>query len=397
MQGLLGNMAKKKKTIIGIIIAIAAVGGIYMLFNPSRPEVSVHQVEAGSIQQLVNGTGLVQAIDSRDIYNGETGLVESLAVKIGDEVNAGDVMAVLSSNDLEIQKSLQQSALITAQNNLSLVKANGERIRLDYEEAKSNLSRTERLYKAGAVSQSQLEEVQNVMDKLTATLAEHNENLKQAQEQVAASEKAWQGIIAKEAELIITSPLAGVIVSLPVKKGQFLISGTPVAAVASLNQMEVKAEILSDDMADIAVGQKVSISTSLLKETILEGEVVNIYPQAEEKLSALGVKEYRVPVIISLPSVDKLKPGYEVKVSIKTLAKENVLIIPREAIIYKENGYKMVMLVAQDRVVYKDIETGLGDKVNIEIIKGLETGQKIIIEGSSLLKEGTRVKEALTN
>ena len=100
--------------------------------------------------------------------------------------------------------------------------------------------------------------------------------------------------------MVIISPIDGTIVRLPVKVGQYLLTGTTVAQVASLNQLEIKTEILSDDMADIMLGQKAIISAPLLKDKELEGEVVQIYPQAEEKLSALGVIQYRVPVIISL-------------------------------------------------------------------------------------------------
>lgn len=389
----MANMQKNKKKIITIFLALIAIGAIYVGLKPSNPEIRVYQVESGKIQQTINGSGLIQAVDSKEIYNGETGIVEGLPVKIGDKVKTGDVIAVLSSNDLIIQKSLQETAAITAQNNLSAVKASGEQIRLDYEEAKNNLARTEKLHQAGAVSLSQLEEIQNITDKLTIAWEEQKKTIKQAQDQVVISENGLQSIMAKEAELTITSPQAGTVVSLPITKGQYLAPGTPVAKIAALNLMEIKTDILSDDMADIALGQKVNITSPLLKEVILSGEIVEIYPQAEEKLSALGVKEYRVPVIVSLPVADKLKPGYEVKVSINTLAKEKVLIIPWEAVIYRENGQKMVMLVVNDRIVYKEVKTGLGDKVNIEIVKGLEAGQKIVIEGSNLLKEGTRVKE----
>ncbi len=385
----------KKKVLVGIA-GLVIIGAIYTALNPPAQEVKVYQVQVGKIQQSVNETGLVQASDYLDIYNTEYGKVESLPVKIGAKVSKGDTLAVLINNDLGIQKSTQQSALIQANNSLALVKANLERTKLDEAEAKNNYARTEKLYKAGAVSQSQLEEMQTIMDKINTTLQEQYESFSQTQEQVQVLEKALQDINAKEEGLIITSPIEGTVVRLPVKEEQFLAAGTPVAQVASLNQMEIKSEILSDDMADIAVGQTVKITAPLLKETFLAGEVVQIYPQAEEKLSALGVTEYRVPVIINLPEANKLRPGYEVKVSIDTLAKDQVIIIPREAVIYNEDGHKTVMVMEKGRVKYMQVETGLGDRTNIEISEGLEAGQKIVLDGSSLLKEGTRVKEILT-
>lgn len=383
-------MKKKLLIAVGVLAIIAA---LYVGLNPPGQEVKTYQVQMGDIRQTINETGLVQASHYLDIYCSENGRVESVAVDIGSSVNKGDVILVLENNDLSIQKAAHKSSLIQAKNNLSLVKANLERARLDYEEAKNNYARSEKLFEAGAISKVQLEEIKKVKDKLETTLREQNESYDQINEQVRILEEALQEIEAKEKSLVIISPIDGTIVRLPVKVGQYLLTGTTVAQVASLNQLEIKTEILSDDMADIMLGQKAIISAPLLKDKELEGEVVQIYPQAEEKLSALGVIQYRVPVIISLKEAHKLRPGYEVKVSIQTLSKKDVLIIPREAVIYDENGNKQVMLIDKGRIKYVSIETGLQDRANVEVIQGLDLGQKIVLDGSSLLKEGTKVKE----
>lgn len=382
----------KKKFLIGIAV-LAIIVALYVGLNPPGQEVNTYQVQIGSIKQTINETGLVQASNYLDIYSSENGKVESIAVEIGSRVSKGDTILVLANNDLSIQKATHKSSLIQASNNLSLIKANLERTRLDFEEAQNNYIRTEKLFEAGAVSQSQLEEIKTVKDKLETTLGEQNESYKQITEQVRILGEALEDIEAKEKSLVITSPIDGTIVRLPVNDGQYLVTGTTVAQVASLNEMEIKTEILSDDMADIMLGQKAIIKAPLLKDNELQGEVIQIYPQAEEKLSALGVIQYRVPVIISLKEADKLRPGYEVKVSIETLSKEDVLIVPREAVINDEDGNKQVILIEKGRVKYVSIETGLQDRTNVEIISGLDVGQKIVLDGSSLLKEGTKVKE----
>ncbi|NLB89497.1 MAG: efflux RND transporter periplasmic adaptor subunit [Syntrophomonadaceae bacterium] len=382
----------KKKLLIAVGV-LAIIGALYVGLNPPGEEVKTYQVQVGDIRQTINETGLVQASNYLDIYSSENGKVESIAVEIGSSVSKGDTILVLQNNDLSIQKATHKSSLIQAKNKLSLVKANWERVKLDYEEAKNNYARSEKLFKAGAISQSQLEEIKKVKDQLETTLREQSESYDQINEQVQILEKALQEIEVKERSLVITSPIDGTVVKLPAKVGQYLVTGTRVAQVASLNKLEIKTEVLSDDMADIVLGQKAIITAPLLKDKELEGEIVQIYPQAEERLSALGVIQYRVPVIISLKETDKLRPGYEVKVSIHTLTKEEVLIVPREAIIYDEDDSKQVMLIEQGRIKYVNVETGLQDRANIEITRGLDVGQKIILDGSSLLKEGTKVKE----
>ncbi|HZK43151.1 MAG TPA: efflux RND transporter periplasmic adaptor subunit [Syntrophomonadaceae bacterium] len=382
----------KRKLLIGIVALVVVVAAVILVLNPPATKVKLHEVTKGNIQQSVDETGLVQASNYLDVYNEESGKIEHLAVEIGSKVSKGDTLLVLSDNDLDIQKSGQKSLIVEAKSNIGVAEANIYRTGLELTEAKKDYARTEKLFAAGAVSKSELEVIKTSVEKLESSWQEQKASLAQIDLQISSLEDTLQEIRSKEKGLVITSPIDGVVVRLPAKDGQFLMTGTSVAQVASLNEMEIKTELLSDDMADISVDQKAKIRAPLLKDTILEGKVVQIYPQAEEKLSALGVTQYRVPVIIMLKNHDKLRPGYEVKVQIETLSKTDVIIIPRETIIHGDNDSKQVMVIEDGRVKYVDVETGLSDRVNIEIITGLEAEEEIVLDGSSLLKEGLKVK-----
>lgn len=374
-------------------VAILIVGGLIWTLSLTATEVKLYEVKKGDISQTIKETGIVQASNYLGIYSIENGQVEKILVDLGSFVNQGDTLLILTNNDLSLLKNSYKNSLIQAELNYAFIKAELDNIKLDFDEAKNNYNRTEKLYKSGAVSKNELDLAKLTRDKYETTYKQQLNSLEQAKEQLGISRDDLDDINAKEENLIITSPIEGTVVRLPVKEGQFITTSTEVAEVASLNKVEVKAEILSDDMADIKLGQKVKISAPILKETILEGEVINIYPQAEEKLSPLGVTQHRVPIIINLLENDILKPGYEVKVSIETLTKNDVVIIPREAILYKENGDKQVMLVDENgRIQYVNVKTDLGDRVNIEIISGLKVGQKIVLDASNLLKSGTKVK-----
>ncbi|NLJ71672.1 MAG: efflux RND transporter periplasmic adaptor subunit, partial [Syntrophomonadaceae bacterium] len=323
----------------------------------------------------------------------ENGKVEEQLVEIGDLVSKGDVLLTLSNPDLSLQEDTYKISLLQTEQTYDMLQAELEGIKLDFAEAKNNYKRLEKLYNSGAISKVELEGARLSKDKHEASYNRQLNSIKQAEEQISIAQKALNNINAKAANLIITSPLEGTVVKLPVKEGQYVMVSEKLAEVASLNQMEIKAEILSDDMADIKIGQKVNISAPILKDAILAGELINIYPQAEEKLSALGIVQHRVPVIITLPESDILKIGYEVKIAIETLTKNNLIVIPREAIIYKDNDLKQVMLVDEkNRVSYVDIVTGLADRVNIEVISGLVEGQKIVLDASNPMKEGEKVK-----
>ena len=124
----------------------------------------------------------------------------------------------------------------------------------------------------------------------------------------------------------------------------------------------------------------------------LYGEIREICPLAEEKQSALGVTQRRVPVIIKLADPANLKPGYEVKVAIETSTRQDVLVIPREAVRTLKDGGKEVKVVTDNRVKHRPVQTGIGDRENLEITEGLTADEVIIRDGNLDLKENTRVK-----
>jgi HlyD family secretion protein len=182
--------------------------------------------------------------------------------------------------------------------------------------------------------------------------------------------------------------------SLPVKKGQVLTPGTLVVSVAAPDQLEVKADILSDDLGEVRLGQRVVITAPILGQSSISGEVRKIYPQAEEETSALGVVQRRVPVIVRLDSGSVLKPGYEVQASIETASRDNVLVVPRESVRTVGEGQKEVMAVVGGRVRHLPVEIGITGSDTVEITGGLQAGDRLITDGSQDLAEGARVKEA---
>jgi HlyD family secretion protein len=179
---------------------------------------------------------------------------------------------------------------------------------------------------------------------------------------------------------------------LPVKREEVVGPMTLVATVAAAGQLEVKADILSDDLGEVKIGQKAVISAPVLGQDTLTGEVKKIYPRAEEKQSALGVIQRRVPVIITLPDPGPLKPGYEVRVAIETRTRDGVLVLPREAVRTTGDGQREVSVVVKDRVEHRPVQTGLSDQVMIEITGGLEEGDVVVRDGGLELKEKTKVK-----
>lgn len=235
------------------------------------------------------------------------------------------------------------------------------------------------------------------MQKYEESVKETEKTLIINRQQEALLQKAVQTFADKESALRICSPVSGRIIDLPVENGHFVPIGSFITRIAGNETLEVRAEILTDDIKDVRVGQKAVITSPSIGNEEINGQVQTIYPKAEEKLSALGVVQRRVPVIITLDNYDQLKPGYEVRVSINTNSKEKVLVIPRQSVRHINEERKEVLLVDKARIKTRPIVTGMYDRNFIEVTEGLTAGDIIITDADLQLKDTTRVRPLITD
>jgi len=381
----------RNKLYWAILLAITLAGlGYY--YGTAATEVETFKVTAGDILHTVVDTGYVQSAQKFDVYATQGGRVVNTPVKVGQNIKKGQVILVLQNRDLAMSSSQLQIQLSQAQAAVAAAKAAIVQGQLDVQDAQTEFARDQELFNAGAISQVEYDAGRSQLSKLQASLDAQQQALQSDREQVGNYWTLLASSSQKEKELQIISPIDGTLMQLAVQQEQVVAYGTLLAQVAQSNDLEIKVDLLSDDLAEIRVGQKAQITAPVLGDTVVYGEVIQIYPQAEEKQSALGVIQRRVPTIIKLDSSATLKPGYETRVSIITASKTEIILVPREAVLTAANGQKQVMLIVNGRVQFQEILTGLTDSKNIEITGGLKSGDSIIKDASLTLKSNTRVK-----
>lgn len=386
-------MKRKRRIYVwgGIALAVLAVAA--QLLMRGGQEVAVVKVQTGSINRTVTDSGYVQPASDFNIHATQTARVTQVVAEAGQPVKQGETLVVLENLDLSLQISDTQSQIAQAGNTAAGARAALERLNLELKDAIDNLNRIQELFEGGAVSRADYDKAVLLVETCRQNFNEQSSKLDSALAQEAGLRQTLSQLSAKEGQLMVKSPTDGTVLNLPVKQEEVVNSGALLAVLAAAGQLEVKADILSDDLGEVRVGQKVSITAPVLGGKKLAGAVKKIYPSAEEKESALGVIQRRVPVIITLPDPDVLKPGYEVRVAIETLTREDVLVLPREAVRTTGDGLKEVMVVTQQgQVQRRTVQTGLSDQENIEITGGLESGEMIVMDAGLDLKEKTRVK-----
>jgi HlyD family secretion protein len=382
---------KKKVYLIGVIV-LAGLAALALRLLWGGQEVEALQVQLGSVTRTVTDSGYVQPAADFNIHATQSARVTEVPVETGQSIQEGQTLVVLENLDLSVQISDVRSQLSQAQTAAVSARAALERTRLELEDAGKNLNRVRELYGAGAVSRAEYESAVLQEETCRQNLNEQSARLDSALVQEAGSRESLRQLDAKERQLVVKSPAEGIVLNLPVKREEVVSPMTLLASVAVTGQLEVKADILSDDLGEVRLGQKTTISAPVLGQKILLGQVKKIYPRAEEKQSALGVIQRRVPVIITLPEPDLLKPGYEVRVAIETLSRQEVLVLPREAVRTTGEGQREVTVVVKGQVEHRPVQTGLSDQVYIEIKDGLEAGDVVVRDGGLELKKRTKVK-----
>ena len=205
----------------------------------------------------------------------------------------------------------------------------------------------------------------------------------------------------------ITSPVGGTVLNRCVSNERFLTAGTELMEIGCLDELEVEADVLSVDVTDVnqqapvriygpAVGKGVGGERGYAK-----GEVVKVYPAGFTKISSLGVEQQRVKVIIRFDPDDlawlrakrNLGVGYRVRVRITTGQKPNALVIPRSALFRDAAGHWNAFAIRHGRARAQQVEIGILNDEQAEVIAGLEAGDLVVRAPESDLESGQRVKE----
>lgn len=387
-------MKKKRLLYGGIALVLMVLAGI-AVYTGGATAVDTVSVSRNTISRAVEDTAVVQTIDETPLYAQQSGTVTAVEAGVGQDVQAGQVLLYLDNQDLKIQAAQAEMQMSQTQSGYDSAVAALTRTRLQLADANKNLKRAASLLESGAASQSEYEQALTTVQLLESTEKELISSQQAAQEQIKALQTTLAETQSKRNQLTVTASIPGKVLSVDVKKGQTIMPGQVLASIGSSQQLELKAHILSDDLAEIAVGQAVNITAPVLGTQVLQGTVTQIYPRAEEKQSALGVIQRRVPVMISLEESATLQPGYEVRVAIQTRQQANALVLPRQSVRTSPNGSKEVFLIKDNRVVIQVIETGLSNSSHVAVVSGLNEGDMVVKDASQDLAKGCRIKPVM--
>ncbi len=190
----------------------------------------------------------------------------------------------------------------------------------------------------------------------------------------------------------IRSPIDGVVLEKYEQGDRTLPAGHDLLLLGNLDELEVIADVLTQDALRLSPGSRVSLKPASRSEPI-PGIVKRIEPAGFTKLSSLGVEQQRVNVIVSFTGEHKdLSVGYRLMATFFTGSKDNALIIPRYSVLQAPDQSFYVLKIVKGRIRKQIIELGLRSDLELEVITGLSTEDLIVAKPDTTMKEGMKAK-----
>ena len=367
-----------------IFAALAALGGIGWYIWGSGKEITYRtaDVQRGRIEVTVLAAGAIEAKQLVSVGARVSGQVEKLAVTLGQDVQAGDVIAQIDAQEQEndLLKAKAALAQIAAQ---ITAKSSGLR------KAEAALARQTQLSASELVSKEALENAAAEVDVLKADLAALAAQKASAEVTVAQSQLSLE-------RATVTAPISGTVVAIVVEEGQTVSAAQnapTIVKIANLDTMIVKAEISEADVVRVRAGQAASFTILGEPEARFDAVVRDIEPAPSELAEGDTIsadKAIYYNGLLEVANLDRtLRIGMTAQVSIVLEAVDDALSVPVGAVSDGPDGPSVQVLMGEQPEA-RAVETGLNDKVQVQIIKGVSEGDQVVIGTGSVGASGGR-------
>jgi HlyD family secretion protein len=370
--------------------------------------VQVTQAQRGEIQQVVSVEGVLFPKDQAAITPKISAPVKAFYVNRGSHVHRGQLLALLENRDLAAAEIENKGALEQAQaaygiETSSALPEEWQKAQYDLEAAKQAYEAEQKVYESrqnlyqqgalprkdfdqAAVAVIQAKAQYEIAQKHLAALeaAGKKDQLKSAKGQLTAAQGKYDGAAAQLSYSEIHSPIGGVITERPLYPGEMAPAGSPLLVVMDTSSVIAKVHIPQEAAAVVKRGDSATLTAP--SDVKITGKVAVVSP-------ALDPNSTTVEVWVEAANPKGvLRPGTTVKVQMAARALKDAVIIPAAALLKTPEGENVVMIAAAEgRAHQVNVETGIQEDDRVQITKGLNGGESVIVRGAYGIPDKTKV------
>lgn len=406
-------MSPRRTRQLIVVLVVLVIGFVIVrAFQPTPILVDVSEIQRRTLQVTVDDDGITRVCERYRVSAPLDGRLVRVTLEPGDPVEAGvtivaefePLLAPLLSRRARAEA---EARVAQAEAGIAEAQALEAGARADLRFALRDLERQRKLVESGSGQKFELERAER--DEVTA-----RQGVSQAVEAKSRAEfeldLARASLIDPDANnaaesaasttIPLRSPISGQVLRVLEESQRSLTVGTPILEVGDPSQIEVVADYLSQDAVQVRSGMNATFDgwrgeTGGELSTTLKGVVERVEPSGYTKVSALGVDEQRVDIVLRPDAVDanwkSLKDGYRVQVSIVIWEERETLVVPTGAL-FREGDQWSVFVDDGGTAHRRDVEIGRRNGLEAQLISGLQTGDQVVLYPSELIAEGARIE-----
>ncbi|SMC33258.1 efflux RND transporter periplasmic adaptor subunit [Sporomusa malonica] len=277
-------------------------------------------------------------------------------VQLGTTVNAGDVLMQIDPRDLQQNVSSSSAQVSSAESQLKL--------------AESNLQRYRQLLETGAISRAQFDQYTNSYEVALAAVRQASAQYAQGSNQLDYS--------------LLRADKPGVVTSITAEMGQVVTAGQTVITVVQDGEREVEISVPENRLEELRKAGQVKVTFWALPNVTVNGAIREIAPMADQ-----ATRTFKVRVSLVNPPAE-IKLGMTAAVTVANSTQPQITV-PLTAV-YQDGDTPKVWVIKEDTLTLCPIQTGGLGNGTIQVLSGLQQGERIVIAGVHKLKEGQKVK-----
>ena len=388
-------LKNNKRLIAGIVVVLGIVA---MAMWPESIEVSAAKVDRGSMQVTLDEDGETRVRDKFVVSAPVAGRLQRIELEPGDAVVRGKtVVARVTTADAPLldprMRGEYEASVDAARAAVGQAQAQRDRAATELMRARTTLQRQQELMKAGAIAADSLDAAETAVATAGEALKAAEFTVSRAEYELKLARARLQAPAPGGRAADIVAPVSGVILKRLRESESVVPVGEPLLEIGEPSRIEIVADFLSTDAVRISPGAAVLIEGWGGSDP-LKGRVRRVEPAGFMKVSALGVEEQRVNVLIDFDDISaasRLGDGYRVEVRVIVWQGDDVVKVPVGGLFRRGSDWA-AFSIEGEQVKLQPVELGQRNDVDAQVVKGLSAGQTVVLHPPDTLTDGARVR-----
>lgn len=385
--------------VAALVIVLGGIGWLLLRWGAAKtfPPEKLVRVEKGNIARSVVAVGRILPLSKVDLKSKANGIIQSLAVDVGDKVTEGQILAELDKDYLQAQLRGARASKDAEEANLQVAfaaeaKARIEAANPELEFARREFERVKKLFADKIASQQALDDAQknhavsvNRQELLEAAAKSAAALVTQARARVAAAQAAFERAEEDLRNATIRSPINGVVLTRDREVGDAVSSilnlgsaATLIMILGDVSSVYVEGQVDESDIGKIQLGLPVRTTVESFRGETFQGSVTRIAPMGRERDN---VTTFDVRVSIANPQA-KLRVNMSANAEIVLEDRKNVLLVPEAAVLREKDGQAAVQqrdVLAKEGFRKVPVKLGISNGQRAEILEGLKEGTELVL------------------